>query len=103
MNSAYGFSAVASKQFTTAGADINLATTRPGYGTNPNTQNVNLRGSRALWITSATGDGNLNIEYENGTTDTIEIIQSTMPFLVPVQAWKIKSSSDSGIKGNVLY
>lgn len=104
MRGSYQHSAIMSKQFTTAGADINLQTTRPGYGTNPNTQDPTLRSARALLITSVAGASNLVVEYDNGTQDTIEISAvAGMPFYVWGQIKLIDSTSTVNIKGNALY
>jgi hypothetical protein len=101
MTTAYLHSAPTSVQFTTAGSAIDLVSSRPGFGSNPNTQNPVDKPCYGLWITS--GSGNLILVDKMGNTDTFEVVVGTTPYLIPRQAYSIDASSTSGIKGNILY
>lgn len=90
----------ASYQFTTAGSDIDLATNRPGYGTDPDTDDVNKIYPREYVITSGTGD--LVFNHIKGHTETWEI--SSTPFIIRMGNYvSIDSTSTSTIKGNAVY
>lgn len=97
----YIHSATESYQFTTAGSDIDLITSRPNYSTDPNSGSPKRLAARALLITS--GSGNLVVEYENGSQDTFEIASGATPLILPIQVALIDSTSSGGIKGNALY
>ena len=89
-----------SYQFTTAGSDIDLATNRPGYGTDPDTQDVQKILPREFVVTS--GTGNLVFNHVNGHTETWEV--ASTPMVIRVGAYlSIDSTATSGIKGNAVY
>ncbi len=87
-----------SKQFTTAGAEINAETVNP----KANDQDKSGQHAVELVVTSiTTTPSDLVIECLSGDEDTVEI--ASTPFYYGSGVKKIKATATSGIKGNFIY